>query len=154
MVKVKLQAKGKYRPIEGGERKKRKFIEQTRPMPEHVKINPRFKQKFKERLLNVRMDASTARENHAKLLSARNEMLNNERQQNAKWEWGRIKSEMEPLYQEKVAQRREELANKYHDWDSHSYDRQIGEPMSKMHRKARETRDMMMMMAKGKGKGR
>ena len=95
------------------------------------------------------MDGMTAKGNHAKLISARNEMLNTQRQQNAKMEWERIKSEMEPLYQEKVAERREELANKYHDWDAHEYDRQLGEPRSKMQRKARE-----MMWMKGKGKGR
>ena len=93
---------------------------------------------------------TTSRENHSKLIAARDEMLSTQRKENAKMEWQRIKAEMAPLFGEKVAQRREELANKYHDWDMYKYDQQIGEPMSKIQRRGYES----MMMSKGKGKGR
>ena len=69
-------------------------------------------------------------------------------------EWQRIKAEMAPLFSEKVAERREELANRYHDWDAYKHDQEIGEPISKMQRRGYErAREMSMMMSKGKGKG-
>ena len=156
MVKLGMQKSGRFQPasrglIEPGVRKK---VPPLRPMPEHVRVNGKWRQKFRQKLLDVKMDGTTARENHSKLISARDEMLSNQRKENAKMEWSRIKAEMAPLFSEKVAERREELANKYHDWDAYKHDQEIGEPISKMQRRGYErAREMSMMMSKGKGKG-
>ena len=81
-------------------------------------------------------------------------LCDGQRKENAKMEWSRIKAEMQPLFSEKVAERREELANKYHDWDAYKHDQEIVEPMSKMQRRGYEkAKEISMMMSKGKGKG-
>ena len=87
MVKVGMQKSGRFQPasrglIEPGVRKK---VPPLRAMPEHVQVNGKWRQKFRQKLLDGKMDGTTARDNHSKLIAARDEMLSNQKKKTPKW---------------------------------------------------------------------
>ena len=88
-------------------------------MPEVVRKVPDFQRKFREEIFQVPMTGVTARENYAKLIAEREELLTNARKENVQNEWNRLATEAggrANMDQERV----EYLLKRYHNFDPQS----------------------------------
>ena len=125
-------------------------------MPEGVRKALKTSRKFREEILQVPMTGVTARENYAKLIAERENLLTNARKENVQNEWNRLATEAgggANMDQERVRY----LMERYHNFDPQSIEQtEIPKPPDMVNAEAERMGRMIAaaMCAKGKGKGK